>query len=330
MANILVTGGAGYVGSICATQLLNAGHSVEVIDDLSKGHADAVPQGATFHRMDVGDRRALAELLKSRRFDAVFHFAAKAVVPESVADPGIYFDTNVGASVAMLEMLRAAGIRSFVFSSTAAVYGHPRTTPISEDHPTEPVNAYGESKLMFERALRWYARSYGWSVYAFRYFNACGAIPGRGERHDPETHILPLLLQTASGRRDCFNIYGEDYDTPDGTCIRDYVHVLDIADAHLLAIGRMERPGFAVYNIGTGTSYSVKQVVRAVEEVTGRKLNVRSAARREGDPAILSASPERLKREFGWAPRHSALRSIIESAWEWEQQAPRPLSSSVR
>ena len=319
MNPILVTGGAGYVGSVCCAQLLSRGFSVEVVDDLSAGHADAVPQPAVVHRLDVGDRDALESLLAYKKFDVVFHFAAKALISQSVINPGPFFDANVASGVAMLETLRRHGIRKFVFSSSAAVYGSPNVVPIPEDHVKEPVNAYGESKLIFEQILKWYARSYGWSVVAFRYFNACGGERHWGERHDPETHIIPLLLQTASGRREYFEIYGTNYPTPDGTCLRDYVHVLDIAEAHILALQKMELPGFHAYNIGTGRSHSVREVCQAVEKVTQKRIGVRHAPRRPGDPAVLCASPRKLVREFAWEPRHSELEEIIMGAWEWEQ-----------
>ncbi len=319
MERILVTGGAGYVGSVCAAQLLSHGYAVDVVDDLSTGYADAVPLGAVFHQLDIGDREALSNLLVAKRFDGVFHFAAKALIPESVTNPGVFFDANVARSIAMLETIREQRVRKLVFSSTAAVYGNPQEVPISEDHPKNPVNSYGESKLMFEDILRCYASAYGWNVVAFRYFNACGGTAEWGERHDPETHIIPLLLQVASGRRPHFQIYGADYATEDGTCLRDYVHVIDIAEAHILAIKGMESAGFHVYNIGTGTSHSVKEVLQLTEEVTQRKIPVRESARRLGDPAVLCANPARLAQELGWRPDHSDLKKIIRGAWEWEK-----------
>ena len=319
MNPILITGGAGYVGSVCCAQLLSRGFSVELVDDLSAGHPDAVPQPAVVHRFDVGDREALESVLTHKKFDVVFHFAAKALISESVINPGPFFDANVACGVMMLETLRKHGIRKFVFSSSAAVYGSPNVVPIPEDHVKEPVNAYGESKLIFEQILKWYAASYGWSVVVFRYFNACGGERHWGERHDPETHIIPLLLQTASGRREYFEIYGTDYPTPDGTCLRDYVHVLDIAEAHILALQKMELPGFHAYNIGTGKSHSVREVCQAAEKVTQKRITVRHAPPRPGDPAVLCASPRKLVREFAWEPRHSELEEIIMGAWEWEQ-----------
>jgi UDP-glucose 4-epimerase len=331
MNRILVTGGAGYVGSVCCAELLSRGFSVDVVDDLSTGHLEAVPQGATLHRFDIANADALECLLARERFDAVFHFAAKALIPQSVINPGPFFDANVASGIAMLEIFRKHGIRKFVFSSSAAVYGSPNVVPIPEDHLKEPLNAYGESKLIFEQILRWYATSYGWSVVAFRYFNACGGERHWGERHDPETHIIPLLLQTASGRREYFEIYGTNYPTPDGTCLRDYVHVLDIAEAHILALQKMELPGFHAYNIGTGKSHSVREVCQMAEKVTQKRITARHTPPRPGDPAVLCASPRKLAREFAWEPRHSELEEIIMGAWEWEQtQCEQTLAKPAR
>lgn len=319
MAGILVTGGAGYVGSVCCQQLLEQGHSIEVIDNLSAGFAEAVPKEAAFHQVDLRDREALSKILAVGQFDTVFHFAARALIPESVINPGLFFDENVASGISMLETLRQYGIRNFVFSSSAAVYGSPTVIPIHEDHAKEPVNAYGESKLAFERILKWYADAYGWTVIAFRYFNACGGGSTWGERHAPETHVIPLVLQAASGRRELFEVFGTDYPTRDGTCLRDYVHVLDIAEAHVRALRKTGEPGFRAYNIGTGESHSVKEIVQAAERVTGRQIKVRTADRRRGDPAELCASPLKLKKEFGWSPKHSNLETIFQGAWEWEQ-----------
>jgi UDP-glucose 4-epimerase len=325
MKSILVTGGAGYIGSACCRQLVESGYKVTVVDDLSTGHAEAVPSGALLHRIDIGDSDSLAAILSTNEIDAVFHFAAKALIPESVTNPGVFFDVNVARGVAMLETLRRHGVRQFVFSSTAAVYGAPSIVPIPEDHNKEPINSYGESKLIFERILQWYATAYGWSVVTFRYFNACGGAPGWGECHEPETHIIPLLLQTASGRRPKFEIYGTDYPTPDGTCLRDYVHVVDIAEAHLLALQKMNGAGFHAYNIGTGRSHSVKEICQAAERIAKQKINLRAEQRRPGDPSVLCASPTKLMDEFCWAPKHSVLDEIIAGAWEWEQTLCRKL-----
>lgn len=317
---ILLTGGAGYIGSICATELIAQGHEVTIVDNLSTGHRKSVPAGARFYECDIGDSARLNEVISEHGCDAVFHFAARALVSESMLDPGLYYRENVSKALTMLDCVRQAGVRKFVFSSTAATYGNPLQNPISEDHPQQPVNAYGASKLSFEHILHWYAHAYGFSAVVFRYFNAAGATSTLGEWHDLETHAVPLLLQTASGRRAQFDIYGTDYDTPDGSCVRDFVHVLDIAQAHLLALKKLEEPGFHAYNIGSSNPCSVSELCRIVEEVTGSKLNVRHAPRRTGDPAILCASARRLHDELGWTPCHSDLHNIIETAWEWEQR----------
>jgi UDP-glucose 4-epimerase len=318
MAKVLVTGGAGYVGSVCCEELLRAGHSVTVVDDLSTGFQEAVPQGAVFYKADIANNQLMRPLLSQAKFDVVFHFAAKALVPESVTNPGVFFQQNVAGGISFLEAVRASGIRKFVFSSSAAVYGSPKTIPIDEDANHSPTNAYGETKLMLERALQWYASAYKWTVVAMRYFNAAGATSTAGERHDPETHIIALLIQTAAGERDSFTIYGEDYETPDGTCIRDYVHVSDIAAAHLLALELRNAPTLNAYNIGCGRGYSVREVIRAVEQVTGSKIPVRHGPRRLGDPAVLCASPDKLMRELHWQPRRSDLINIVRSAWKWK------------
>ncbi|HKW76835.1 MAG TPA: UDP-glucose 4-epimerase GalE [Terriglobales bacterium] len=320
MANVLVTGGAGYVGSVCCAELLRLGHAVTVVDDLSTGFRDAVPAGAEFVETDIDNALAIQQLAQHTSFDAVFHFAAKALIPESVSDPGIFFQRNVASGIRMLEALRAAGIRKFIFSSAAAVYGAPCDGPIDEDAPKKPLNSYGETKLIFEQILRWYAQAYGWSVFALRYFSAAGATAEHGERHHPETHLIPLLLEAAAGERECFEVYGDDYPTPDGTCLRDFVHVLDIAKAHILALNDPGGPGMRCYNIGLGNPYSVLQLHREVERVTARRVPVVGVARRVGDPAILYASPARIMQELGWRPEHSSPREILESAWQWKQQ----------
>jgi UDP-glucose 4-epimerase len=319
MANVLVTGGAGYVGSVCCAELLRRGHSVTIVDDLSTGYREAVPSGAAFFQIDIGNQSAMQSLVSHIRFDAVFHFAAKALIPESVRDPGVFFQRNVASGITMLEILRAAGIRKFVFSSAAAVYGEVGSALVTEDAPKRPLNSYGETKLMFEQILQWYASAYGWSVFAFRYFSAAGATRELGERHEPETHLIPLLLKVAAGEREQFEVYGDDYPTPDGTCIRDFVHVVDIADAHILALRKMG-PGMRAYNIGLGKGYSVREMCNAVTEVTGSVLKVRVSARRPGDPAVLCASPTRIMNELGWSPEHSSLEEILESAWQWTQK----------
>jgi len=329
MSRILVTGGAGYVGSACCRQLQARGHHVEVVDDLSTGHAEAVPRGIALHKISIGEEAALSAVFAAGNFDSVFHFAAKALIPESVTNPAAFFRTNVAWGLSLVEVMRKHRVQNFVFSSTAAVYGTPKTVPIPEDHPKDPVNSYGQSKLMFEDLLRWYASAYGWNVVVFRYFNASGGDAEWGERHEPETHIIPLLLQVASGRRPFFQLYGTDYATPDGSCLRDYVHVLDIAEAHLLALKRMGQPGFVAYNIGTGKSYSVKEICKAAEKTTGLRIAVHEAPRRPGDPAVLCASPIRLMQEFAWHPAHSELHNILEGAWKWEQRQSQGITAKV-
>ncbi len=317
MANVLVTGGAGYIGSVCCAELLRAGHFVTVVDDLSTGFREAIPSEAIFCEADVADTLAMRPLLSSTQFDAVFHFAAKALIPESVSNPGIFFEANVASGIVLLEELRRAKVRQFVFSSSAAVYGQPQSLPITEDHPTNPVNSYGETKLMFEKILSWYARAYGWGIAALRYFNASGASDGIGERHDPETHIIPLLLQAASGERENFKVFGTDFPTSDGTCLRDYVHVLDIADAHIRTLPLLNTPGMTILNIGTGENHSVKDMITVVEDVTGYRIPTVAAARRPGDPTALCASPVKLMQALGWKPKHSELRNIIQTAWNF-------------
>jgi UDP-glucose 4-epimerase len=260
----------------------------------------------------------MQSLLSSKKFDAVMHFAAKALIPESITDPAAFYKVNMVAATTMLDAVRNAGIKRIVFSSTAAVYGNPIEVPITEDHPKNPVNSYGETKLSFERLLAWYSGAYGLSVCAFRYFSAAGATECRGEEHKPETHLLPLLLEAATGEREHFTIYGTDYPTPDGTCIRDFVHVLDIAQAHILALQAMTTPFFRAFNIGLGKGYSIREVHLCAEEITGRKIPVVEGSRRAGDPAVLCASPELLKSQLGWKPRFPDLRTILESAWQWK------------
>jgi UDP-glucose 4-epimerase len=321
MASVLVTGGAGYVGSVCSAELLAQGHEVTILDDLSAGHRHAVPAQANFYEGDIGNAALLSQIIDEHNIDAVFHFAAKALIPESVTNPAPFFQVNVVSAFAMLEVLRQKAVRKFVFSSTAAVYGNPVSIPIGEDAPKSPVNSYGDSKLAFERILESYARAYGFSAVAFRYFNASGATGALGEDHRPETHIIPLLFEAATGVRDCFTIYGDDYPTPDGTCLRDYVHVLDIAQAHILALSS-SNAGFVAYNIGTGRSYSVRDVILAVKAVTGLPVPVSAGPRRLGDPAILCANPAKLIHELGWSPVNSDLRHIVATAWRHCRRDP--------
>ncbi|HEY7509422.1 MAG TPA: UDP-glucose 4-epimerase GalE [Vicinamibacteria bacterium] len=321
---VLVTGGAGYIGSVVVEELQAAGaERIVVLDDLSKGHRGAVPPGALLVEGSIADRRLVAETCRAERVDAAIHLAASSLVPESVRDPARYYDHNVAASLALLDGLRAAGVARFVLSSTAAVYGEPDASPITEDFPTRPTNPYGETKRVLEAALGWYAAPYGLSFASLRYFNAAGATERNGEDHDPETHLIPLVLAAARGERGEVAIFGDDYPTPDGTCVRDYIHVSDLAAAHVLALRALPAatagaPGSGrVYNLGTGAGYSVREVISTAEAVTGRRVPARIAPRRPGDPAVLVASSERIRRELGWQPRKQDLRVIVADAWRW-------------
>jgi UDP-glucose 4-epimerase len=319
---LLVTGGAGYIGSIVAELALESGHGVAVIDDLRAGHAEAVPDGCAFVRGSIGEPGALHAAFEHGPFDAVLHLAAEASVEASVADPAVYFKANLTDGLALLDAMRANGVNRLVFSSTAATYGEPQYVPIDEDHPQKPINAYGESKLQFERCLRWYCRAYGLRAIAFRYFNAAGATDARGEARPRETHLLPLVLDAAAGRRPTLEVFGADYPTPDGTCIRDYVHVSDIAMAHLLALERVDDLGLAFFNIGSGRGYSVREVIAAVEATLGLPVPWDAAPRRAGDPAVLVARVDRVAEVLGWKPDPAGLQPIIKSAWQWREHHP--------
>ena len=314
---ILVTGGAGYVGSIVAEQLLSHGHQVTVLDNLQQGHREAVPAGAAFVRADICEPRAVEEVFQRYRTDAVMHMAAETTVEFSATDPRRYFQNNVLGGMILLEAMLRHDVDTMIFSSSAAVYGEPESTPIEEEHPKAPVNAYGESKLMFERILEWYGRAYELKHVSLRYFNAAGASERLGEDHRPETHLLPNVLKAALDRSTPVPIFGADYPTRDGSCIRDYVHVLDIADAHLLALQKIETLSGRVFNLGNGGGYSVLEVVDAASRVTHQQIPVRSQPRRSGDPAMLVASSGRALDELGWKPRFAELESMIESAWRW-------------
>jgi UDP-glucose 4-epimerase len=316
---IAVTGGAGYIGSVVTEVLIQDGHEVLVLDNLVKGHRDAVAAEAIFAEIDLLDGSSITAMLRGFRCEAVIHMAAASLVGESVTAPATYYRQNVVAGLALLDAIRDAGVLQLVFSSTAAVYGEPAKQPIEEDDPTTPTNPYGDTKLAVERMLRWYAGAYGLSSSSLRYFNAAGATALNGERHDPETHLIPLVLDAAAGRRPHITIFGDDYPTPDGTCIRDYVHVEDLARAHVLALGGLAAPGICrVYNLGCGGSgYSVRNVIETARQVTGREIPIQLAPRRPGDPARLVASSERIRRELGWTPRYPELARIISSAWQW-------------
>jgi UDP-glucose 4-epimerase len=317
---ILVTGGAGYIGSVITEELVKGGHEVVDYDNLAKGHRDAVVPGATLIQGDVLDGEALRRVFRERRIEAVVHMAADSLVGESVTDPARYYRTNVAGGLSLLDAMRAEGVSRLVFSSTAAVYGEPRKQPIEEDDPTSPTNPYGETKLAFERALGWYERAHGLRHVSLRYFNAAGATARCGERHDPETHLIPLVLRAALGEAREIVVFGEDYPTRDGTCVRDYIHVLDLARAHVLALEAMieGEPPSRVYNHGCGgDGYTVREVIDVAQRITGQTIPVRVGPRRPGDPAVLVAGSARIQRELGLRPAHQDLAEIIGSAWRW-------------
>ena len=319
----LVTGGAGYVGSVVVEALLEAGaEPVIVLDDLSKGHAGAVVAPAELVRGDIGDSALVGQLCREHQIDSVVHMAARSLVGESVKNPAIYYDTNVSKSLAMLDAVIAAGVRRLVFSSTAAVYGEPEATPITEAFAPAPTNPYGETKLAFERALAWYENAHGLRHASLRYFNAAGASARNGEQHDPETHLIPNVLAVALGRSPAVHVFGTDYPTPDGTCVRDYIHVSDLARAHAMAIPALDRLGSRTYNLGCGGGYSVAEVVAAAREVTSHPIPMVEAPRRPGDPAVLVASSERIRAELGWEPARQDLGAILSDAWAWLRAHP--------
>ena len=315
---ILVTGGAGYIGGTVARILSGAGVTVVIYDNLCHARRSMVPAEAEFVEGDVADRAKLERLLTSG-IDGVLHFAALIEAGESMAKPEFYFRNNTAATLSLFEAMISTGVRRLVFSSTAAVYGEPESTPIREDAPLRPTNAYGESKLLVEKMLTWMYRVHGFSCASLRYFNVAGALEGRGENHEPESHLIPLVLDVALGRREKIKIYGEDYPTPDGTCIRDYIHVEDLAHAHRLALGSLTEPKQLAYNLGNGSGFSVREVVESARRVTGHPIPVEVCPRRPGDPAVLIASSEKIERELGWKPIHTRLDSIMESAWKWQQ-----------
>ena len=311
---LLVTGGAGYIGSVCAARLLEAGHEVVVVDDLSTGHADAVPSGCEFIQGDIAE---VASSVLSRPFDGVLHFAAKSLVGESMQDPHKYWQGNVVTSLRLLEAMREHGINKLVFSSTAATYGEPDVVPIPEDSPTQPTNTYGATKLAIDHAISSYAQAHGLAAVSLRYFNVAGAHGAFGERHTVETHLIPIVLQVALGQREQVQIYGDDWPTEDGTCVRDYIHVTDLADAHLLALQHATPGKHKIYNLGNGTGFSVKQVIDTCRKVTGYPIPAQVAPRRAGDPATLVASSQRAQDELGWQPKFADLEKIVQDAWDF-------------
>lgn len=320
--NILVTGGAGYIGSATAEALIDAGHGVTVYDSLVTGHRAAVPAGATFIEADLSDSHTLAETLTSQKFDAVMHFAAFIEAGESMKDPGRFYHNNFTNSLALMETAVRAGVKRFVLSSTAAVF-QSSDEPLHEESPLGPTNVYGHTKLLIEETLEWYRQIHGLRFAALRYFNASGALPNRGEAHQPESHLIPLVLRVPMGERDSANIYGTDYPTPDGTCIRDYIHIADLVSAHLLALEGLSERDRLIYNLGSGNGYSVREVIETARQVTGHPIPANELPRRPGDSARLVASSEKIKRELGWTPQHDNLEEIISSAWQWHQSHPR-------
>jgi UDP-glucose 4-epimerase len=323
--HVLVTGGAGYIGSIVCEELLRSRHQVVIYDNLSKGHTAAVQPGTPLIKADLIDRNALTAAFRQYNIQAVVHMAADSLVGESMLNPSKYYHNNLYAGISLLECMKGCGVEKIVFSSTAAVYGQPAKQPIEEGDPVAPVNPYGETKLAFEKALHWYSIAYRLRFTALRYFNAAGASFKYGEWHNPESHLIPLVLQTALGKQRHLEIYGNDYPTRDGTCIRDYIHVTDLAAAHVLALESLNMPDIQsrIYNLGCGgEGYSVREVVDVAHQITGLEIPVQSHPRRPGDPAVLIASSERIRKELGWAPKFQDLSIIIGSAWNWLQTHP--------
>ena len=316
---IFLTGGAGYIGSVCSELLLNEGHEIAIFDNLTEGHRRAVDSRANFIRGDLADRLQIEAALSSMRPDAVMHFAAYALVPESMRDPSKYFRNNIANGLNLLDAVVATGVQRIIFSSTCAIFGPPERVPIDETAHPRPVSPYGESKLAFEKILRWYDEIHALKFVSLRYFNAAGATENLGEDHRPETHLIPNVLKVALGQSPNVEIYGTDYETPDGTCIRDYIHIVDLARAHILALGAANS---ALYNLGTGGGSSVREVIAACGKVTGRNIATVEKPRRPGDPPRLIASSEKIKKELGWRPEFQSLEAIIESAWKWHEKFP--------
>ena len=320
--NIFITGGAGYIGSATAEALVWDGQSVTVYDSLVTGHRLAVPKQARFIEAALEDRRSLSKALTTQQFDAVMHFAAFIEAGESMKDPGRFYFNNLSNSLSLIEMAVQAGVKRFVLSSTAAVY-QSSDQPLTEASPLAPTNVYGHTKLMVEQVLDWYRQIHGLHFAALRYFNACGALPGRGEAHQPESHLIPLVLQVALGMSPSASIFGTDYPTPDGTCIRDYIHIADLVSAHLLALNALEKNDGLIYNVGSGKGFSVREVIETARQVSGHPIPVLESPRRLGDPPRLVASPDKLRTELGWNPEHTDLQDMILSAWEWHKSHPK-------
>ena len=319
---VLITGGAGYIGATAVRLLLKHGHEVTALDNLSQGHREAVPDKARLVIADLSDRETLSALFRERKFDAVMHFAASALVGESMQVPAKYFRNNVTNSLNLLECCAATNVSRFVFSSTAATFGDPKTSLIDENSPKNPLNPYGESKLQVEAMLRWFQEIHGVRYAVLRYFNVAGAWDGHGEHHDPESHLIPIVLQVALGKRKSVSVFGSDYPTPDGTCIRDYVHIYDLAMAHLLMLDALKEHEALAYNLGNGSGFSVRQVIDTSRKVTGRPIETVESPRRPGDPPVLVASSVKISKEIGWKPKYDKLEDIIQTAWDWHQAHP--------
>ncbi|MGM9992915.1 MAG: UDP-glucose 4-epimerase GalE [Candidatus Bruticola sp.] len=319
---VLVTGGAGYIGSTVCDEILKTGRRVVVVDNFCHGHRAAVPKKCCVEECSIEETDRLSKIMRSYEVYAVMHFAAFIEVGESMRHPGAFFANNTMGALSVLRAMTAAGVKRLVFSSTAAVYGLPKQVPITEDQELQPTNAYGESKLMVERMLRWFEEIHSIKSARLRYFNAAGNTPERGEDHHPESHLIPLVLQAAMGQRPHISIFGTDYATPDGTCVRDYVHILDLAQAHILALEALESRGGLVYNVGSGQGFSVRQVIEAVRQVTKCSFEVKEEGRRPGDPDFLIASSEKIRRELGWKPKYDSIEEIVDSAWQWRRRHP--------
>ena len=320
--NVLVTGGAGYIGSVVVEMLLQQGFSVVVIDSLIEGHRSAIPSDIPFYKDDIGDRPAVKKILVDHKIDAVIHMAGETLVSKSMTHPEDYFTANVAKGLDLLEAMREAGTKRIIFSSTAALFGNPEYSPINEAHPTNPINAYGRSKLMFEQMLEWYEKVHDLTYVCLRYFNAAGATVEHGEHHPVETHLIPIVLQTALGQREYVEMYGTDYDTKDGTCVRDYIHVEDLANVHIGALRKMDEIGSQKLNLGNGEGYSVKEVIEAAREVTGHPIPARESARRAGDPGTLVATSERTHKLVGVKFKYPDIKQIVQAAWAWHAKNP--------
>jgi UDP-glucose 4-epimerase len=324
---VLITGGAGYIGATAVRLLLKHGHEVTALDNLSQGHRQAVPEKARLVIADLADRETLSSLFQESKFDAVMHFAASALVGESMQHPEKYFRNNVVSSLNLLECCANHKVSRFVFSSTAATFGDPKTSLIDENSPKNPLNPYGESKLQVEAMMHWFQQIHGVRYATLRFFNVAGAWDGHGEHHDPESHLIPIVLKVALGKRESVSVFGSDYPTPDGTCIRDYVHIYDLAMAHLLVLDALKEREALAYNLGNGNGFSVREVIEAARKVTGRPIATVESPRRPGDPPVLVASSAKIGKELGWKPRYDKLEEIIQTAWDWHQAHPNGYTS---